>query len=316
MISKMQQETDLEIAIEGLINAIKERGANSVGMQLPEGFIRQARRISGEIQDRCGIPVIISGRPTYGACDIDKELLGMVDLLFHFGHAGESMGKIIFVEMRSSIDIRPVVESAIKYLKGNLISIVTTVQHLGMIKDAGGILTSAGKRPLIRRGSGDGLRYEGQVLGCNASAVDERAEEVLFIGSGRFHPEGIARITKKRVVAADPYTGRVETIDPEPLIRRRWGTIAKALGARVFGVVLSSKMGQYRKKIADKIMKEAKDHSIEAHLILLDEVREDLLINLGMDAYINTACPRIVDDMRHVILLNPDEFREVLRMRG
>lgn len=311
----MQQETDYRIDIQHLTELIDARGAKSVGLQLPEGLLRRARSISKEIQNRCDIPVIISGRGCYGACDIDTALSEMVDLLFHFGHSGEDRENIVFVEVRSKVNICPVVQSAIAYLEGDRIALVTTIQHVEMIEEAKKILETAGKEVLIRCGSGDGLRYEGQVLGCNASAVDPRSDEVLFIGTGLFHPKGIASLIEKKVVAADPYTKNIELIDPEPLIRRRWVFLEKALDAHHFGVILSPKIGQYKQNVADEILKSARDHDIEAHLILLDEIREDALINLGMDAYVNTACCRIVDDMRKVILLNPDEFARLLRMR-
>ncbi len=315
MTLKMQQETDYTINIEHLIDVINERKAKSVGLQLPEGLLRRGRFISDEIQKRCNIPVISSGKGCYGACDIDTELLGMVDLLFHFGHSGEDLENLVFVEVRSKIDISQVVRSAIKYLEGDVIALVTTIQHVELVNEAKKLLEASGKEVLIKCGLGDGLKYGGQVLGCNASAVDLRCDEVLFIGSGLFHPKGVAVITEKRVVAADPYTQNVEIIDPEPLIRIRWGYLAKALDAQVFGIILSSKIGQYKRSVADNILKSARDHDIEAHLILLDGVTEGALINLGMGAYVNTACCRIVDDMRGVILLNPDEFAKLLQMR-
>ena len=48
-----------------------------------------------------------------------------------------------------------------------------------------------------------------------------------------------------------------------------------------------------------------------AVLILINEVVPDQLLNLGFDAYVNTACPRIAyDDQErfHVPVLTPREF--------
>ncbi|RLG33733.1 diphthamide biosynthesis enzyme Dph2 [Methanosarcinales archaeon] len=311
----MQQKTEFRIDIEGIINIIRERGVRSVGLQLPAGLMRQGRLISKEVQNQCNIPVIIAGKGCYGSCDIDTELLGMVDILFHFGHSGSDRENLIFVEVQSTLDVSPAIESAIEYLEGDKIAVVTTIQHIDQLDRAKTILERAKKEVMIRMGSGDGINYPGQVLGCNASAVDPRCDEVLFIGTGLFHPGGIALICKKKVVAVDPYTERVEVIDPESLIRRRWAILAGAIDADVFGVILSAKSGQYNKELADKILKAAADHKIEAHLILLDEITEDALINLGMDVYINTACPRLVDDMEQVTLLNPDEFKKLLDLR-
>ncbi|NOY10860.1 MAG: diphthamide biosynthesis enzyme Dph2, partial [Archaeoglobi archaeon] len=59
--------------------------ARLVGIQLPDGL----KYYAGEIADRFrekGYEVIISGKPSYGACDIDVSLLEVVDVLLHFGH--------------------------------------------------------------------------------------------------------------------------------------------------------------------------------------------------------------------------------------
>ena len=58
--------------------------------------------------------------------------------------------------------------------------------------------------------AGGRIKHPGQVLGCCYSTARELyLDEYLFIGTGQFHPLGIALATGKRVVTADPITCEV-----------------------------------------------------------------------------------------------------------
>lgn len=64
-------------------------------------------------------------------------------------------------------------------------------------------------------------------------------EEYLFIGTGQFHPLGIALATGKRVITADPVTVEVSEIDPDPMLRRRFAAITRASEAKRIAVLVS-----------------------------------------------------------------------------
>jgi 2-(3-amino-3-carboxypropyl)histidine synthase len=305
-----------------IINVIKKTGAKIVGFQFPEGLKRKGPELAKKVGEATSAEIIISGDPCYGACDLDRTLLEQVDILFHFGHAEledtKLSEKVYFIETRSAVDIRPAIEKAVRELKGQVIGLITTVQHVHKLPDACAILKANGKTCVIGRGDSR-LAYPGQVLGCNFSAArDEVCDEYLYIGGGDFHPLGVALSTKKRVLAADPFSGEVREVDPSRILRQRSAVIAKSLDAQVFGIIVSSKNGQERMELASSLKALAKKHGKEAHLILIDLVTPDQLLQFKVDAFVNTACPRLaIDEVGRFPspMLTPQEFEIVLGER-
>ncbi len=307
-----------ELDLERIFKVIKDKGCKKVGLQFPEGLKRQAIATARVIEEKTGANVVISGNPCFGACDIDTVLAGRVDMLFHFGHAG--MGKhenVVFIEARSNIDVMPAVGAALPLLKASKIGLVTTVQHVHRLDEVCRFLKEHGKNCVI--GKGD-LRvvYPGQVLGCNFTAARVDCEEYLYIGSGFFHPLGVAIATRKRVIAADPYLNQAVEVAPEKFLRKRSGYIARAMDAKVFGIIVSTKSGQNRMELAWKLKEKAEKYGKEGFIVMMDMVTPEQLLAFKADAYVNTACPRItIDDAErfHAPVLTPQEFEIVLGER-
>ena len=68
------------------------------------------------------------------------------------------------------------------------IGLVTTIQHMHKLEEVKTFLEKKGKKAVIC----------GQVLGCNASCTAGKdVDAFLYIGSGRFHPIGVALKTLK-----------------------------------------------------------------------------------------------------------------------
>ncbi|TAN41382.1 MAG: diphthamide biosynthesis enzyme Dph2, partial [Candidatus Methanoperedens sp.] len=175
-----------------------------------------------------------------------------------------------------------------------------------------------GKECVIGRGD-ERVAYPGQVLGCNFTAARIDCKELLYIGSGVFHPLGVAIATGKRVVAADPYLNQAVEVAPEKFQRKRGGYIAKAMDADVFGIIVSTKSGQNRMELAMRLKTLAEKHGKKCLIIEMDLVTPDQLLAFQADAYVNTACPRItIDDAErfHVPVLTPQEFESAIGERG
>lgn len=308
-----------DIDMERVINIIKDRNCKTIGLQFPEGLKRRAHGLAEEIEKKTMASVIISGNPCFGACDIDTVLAARVDLLFHFGHAG--MGKhdnVVFIEARSNVDVIPVVRKAISFLKTGRIGLITTVQHVHKMDEVCRVLKENGKECIIGRGD-ERVAYQGQVLGCNFKAARVDCEELLYVGSGFFHPLGVAIATGKRVIAADPYLDQAVEVAPEKFQRKRGGYIAKAMDAEVFGIIVSTKSGQNRMELALCLKALAQKHGMKCFMIEMDLVTPDQLLAFRADAYVNTACPRItIDDAErfHAPVLTPQEFESALGDRG
>jgi 2-(3-amino-3-carboxypropyl)histidine synthase len=312
-----------EIDLDRALDLIKRSGARTVGIQVPEGLKRMASHVAKEIEGKTDARVIVSGDPCYGACDVDLDLCRAADLVIHIGHSqmldGDTqLDKIVYIEARMRADVKEAVEKAADILSARRVGVVTTVQHVHKLEDIVEVLEKRGIEAVVRMG-GNRTKYPGQVLGCNYEAArDMEVDEYLFVGTGQFHPLGVALATGKRVVAADPVTGNVSVIDAVPMLKRRYGAIARAMDAERIAVLVSKKPGQKRMDLARKMAALGEEHGKKMVLVYLDRVEPEVLINLGVDAAVCTACPRIaLDDQAKypVPILTPPEFELLLGSR-
>jgi 2-(3-amino-3-carboxypropyl)histidine synthase len=309
---------------ERLKQEIAKIGAKRVLLQLPEGLKPEGPRIA-EIVEKAGALPIISADPCYGACDLDVDEAESldVDLIVHFGHskllAHEGVPTVYF-EAKASVSVDKAVEQALPLLcKYAAIGLATSVQHLQALNHAKAILVKAGKTVVV--GDRGKMTYPGQVLGCNYSNVKSIADEVdafLFVGGGLFHALGIALNTSKPTVIADPYDNRAFSIDGEAqkIIKQRWASIEEARNAKNFGVLIGLKPGQKKIDQALKIKVLAQKHGIAAFLLAAKEIIPETFMEFpSIDAYVNTACPRISLDAPSKFskpVLTVNEFKVVV----
>ncbi len=158
------------------------------------------------------------------------------------------------------------------------------------------ILTGAGKTVLI--GNAGQLEYAGQVIGCNYSnprIVADQVEAFLFVGGGIFHALGIALGTGKPVIIADPYDSRAYSITDEAqrLLKQRYASIMAAKDARTFGVLIGLKPDEKNLDYALKAKAIAEKNGRTAYLMAGRESPPTRSSSFHIDAYVNTACPRI-----------------------
>ena len=294
------------IPVSDLAERLHERGARSVALQFPAGLARQAPQVAAALRD-AGFFVVVSGDPCYGACDLALDALAHADVLVHFGHAPvEERPDVIYEPVRFDFDVS-VLDAALPLLRARRIGLVTTVQHVHLIDAMTAFLREHGIEALVAAGDRR-IPLVGQVLGCNFTAARATgADEILFVGTGVFHPIGIQLATGARVVALDPYTREVQEVDASRLVRRRAAVMEKAQGAASFGIIVSTKSGQQRPGLARRLVA----LSDRAVLVMMREVSPGELLDLGFGAYVNTACPRLAydDQMRFPVpVLTPPEF--------
>jgi len=220
---------------------------------------------------------------------------------------------IIYVPLFSNVDAAPIIERAIDAELADpdddpAVGLVTTAQHMNRFDGMRELLAEEGYDVRTRRGD-DRLTHEGQVLGCNYASADIDAEQVLYVGGGKFHPLGLAmEHPEKHVVIADPVNNAVSVADPEKFLKQRYGAVHRAMDADTWGVIYCTKIGQGRWEEAQDIVQNNDD----AYLLTMDEVTPDRLRNFGLDAYVNTGCPRITTDDGPQFdspMLTPGEYR-------
>ena len=305
-----------------VVETIKESRAQIVGLQFPDGFKRKAIGIAEEIEKQTDARVLISANPCFGACDVDTWLSGIVDLLFHFGHAeipeiGVQVPNTIFIEAESRIDPIPVVEKAVNEIEelGSIkggkgcVGLVSTVQFVHTLPCVQRHLAEQGIRGVIKSGDSR-IAHPGLVLGCNFSAVPD-CDLHLYIGTGDFHALGVAIATKKQVIIADPVMCEVRKPNVDKVLRQRCAAIERSLGAQSFGILVSTRPGQCRKELASDLREIGRAHGLDAHILIADMVTPEVLLPFSVDFFVNTACPRIaIDDaMRYPVpMLTPAEF--------
>jgi len=309
--------------IESAVEKARELGAKKLGIQLPDGLKQYAFEISN-LLERENFSVVISGKPTYGSCDIDMELLEEVDLLLHFAHTPVTdVDKVIYVPYRVDYSVETVLEllktktEIMENSEIEKISLTATSQYAHKLPELKELLESEGFKVYLKKGSSR-VEMEGQVLGCNFSSVDGRADIVLFVGDGTFHPKGIAIYSRKEVCAVSPLEKKVRMfgkIDAEKFIRERYMLIIKAMDCKKFCIVASSKPGQKRLELASEIKEKLNRCNQSAILIYVDDVKLD---NFMCECIINTACPRIAyDDWKRFgkPVLTPEEVEILIGER-
>jgi 2-(3-amino-3-carboxypropyl)histidine synthase len=226
--------------------------------------------------------------------------------------------KIIYVPLFSNVDVTPIIEESMAELpdpdptadagERPAVGLVTTAQHMNTFGKMRAWLQQRGFDVETRRGD-ERLTHEGQVLGCNYASADVDADHILYVGGGKFHPLGLAmEHPDKTVVIADPVNNVVTVADTEKFMKQRYAAVHKAMDAEEWGVIFCTKIGQGRWETAQEIVAENDD----AYLITMDEVTPDRLTNFGLDAYVNTGCPRITTDDGPQFkrpMLTPGEYR-------
>ncbi|MCS7120993.1 MAG: diphthamide biosynthesis enzyme Dph2 [Archaeoglobaceae archaeon] len=281
-----------------------------VGIQLPDGLKRKAIEIARKFEEE-GHEVIISADSCFGACDVDLSLLKEVDQLFHYAHTPLlKIGKVTYVPY--FVDYDPEIPLKVEEKR---IALVASTQYCHMLEKVKRYLEKLGYEVELEKGP----YYLGQILGCNYSALKKcRAEAVLCITDGLFHGYGAAMYSRKKVYVYDPLSKVLKEVKADEFFKERFKQIARCVGKRSVGVLLSKKPGQKRKNLAFELKKKARNFGLEAFVVSIEDFSEEKLFNLPFEFYVNTACPRITyDDYKRFSkpILSPQEFEILLGCR-
>ena len=183
-------------------------------------------------------------------------------------------------------------------LEDDKLGLVGSIQHLHLLEEYKAMLEDSGFRVEIPVG-GERLTLPGQVLGCNYSGDSSSIGHYLFLGSGDFHPIGLVLHTGKPLAMLDPYTGEAKEMSLEGIeriLRQRFGLIMMVEEASSFGILIGEKPGQMRRNLAIRVKRLLEKHGKKGYLLALDHVGPDLIDFYPVDAFVNTACPRIAID--------------------
>jgi len=286
---------------EKVVKFIRQYKNKSVGIQLPAGLKRYCDEIL-EVYYREGIKPIVFDS-CFGSCDLaDKQACQAgCSALVHYGHSDMGLRTeipVLYVEARvKNLDLEPL-EKIIGDICGKKVAIFTTVQYIDYLSDLAAIIRRLGGIPMIGQ-HGWRTKYDGQILGCDLQSVRSvlNPDRLLYLGTGRFHPLGASIISNSPVICVNPHTFEVEEISGEEFLRKRMAYIMRARDARKWCVVVSTKPGQFRFALAEKIYEKLLRNERKATLLIVDKISSDSLADFDPDAAVIVACPRIpIDD--------------------
>jgi 2-(3-amino-3-carboxypropyl)histidine synthase len=295
-------------------------------LQFPEGLKQEALMHAKKLEAE-GNEVFVSASPSFGACDlaIDEAKKIGAERLVHFGHAEfhhvDFNVEYVPYAIDASLGILP---ESLKQLKGyKSICLLTTIQHVHQLDAVKRFYEENGKSVVLNKPNGF-AKVNGQLLGCdsgNVTSLDRSVDAFVYFGGGLFHPLGALYQTTKPFFIVDPFQGRVENIDSmrEAHRKRSRGKILASLGARKFGILVSTKNGQHNMALA-RILKSRVEREGRSAAILVSNTFdfESISNMLEFDAFVSTACPRIATDDTQRLrkpLLSANELIEVLAMQ-
>ncbi len=222
--------------------------------------------------------------------------------------------KTLVIPARAKKSILPVVRASLKKLDCKRVGLASTIQFSDQLGEAKKLLESKGFSVVLskskkRGGQGIKATEDGQVLGCDATLTRvAKADCWLYIGTGQFHPLAIAFETNKPVIILNPFTKKISSISDKE--KQRWlamraARLSKLKTAKNVGIILSNKPGQTKPKIPGLIEKKLKGK--KCFLFTCDLVQPNELLNFPqIDVWVNTACPRLVEDKFPKTVVNAD----------
>jgi 2-(3-amino-3-carboxypropyl)histidine synthase len=305
-----------------LVEVIRGRNAKTVGLQFPVGLRTKAVELAQELEVKASVSCVVSADPSFGACDVPDM---PVDLIVHLGHAPMPhlrYNRVFFYDLPGPPLTSTAFIDAAEPLLPKRVGLLTTVQFRHWLPEIRAHLEKSGHE--IHVGEPDRrVAYAAQLLGCDyhvATVIADDVDGYLYIGTGDFHPLGVAILLDKPVIIADPERGTARDLKEvrDRVLRQRFAAIARAQDADAFGIIVSKKIGQARMELAVRLKGLAEKHGRTANLFLMDLVSPDLLEGYRVDAWVNTACPRIaIEDILQYKkpLLTPQEFEIVLGER-
>jgi 2-(3-amino-3-carboxypropyl)histidine synthase len=293
---------------KAIFDVISLKKPVTVALNAPDGMLPQVQQTAMNITKKFDIPAFVLADTTWGTCDLNSngaKVLG-AEILFNIGHTNKletfpgPQDNVIMIDAFDDISFDQVIPKAIEILEGKTISLITDSQHLHQIDV---VKEKLEKHDIIVKiGKGKGQLNDGQVFGCEFYPAMETREQVdanLFLGQSNFHAAGVALSTRIRTYILDPYFNEVRDVTDfaKKLEKRATLKIYKATEAKVFGVIVGLKEGQFAKITALKFKKELEERGKEVQLLALTDITNDRLKNFtGIDAFIQVACPRISTD--------------------
>ena len=288
---------------ERMFDEVRRRSPASVSLNGPDGMLPQVQQVAQNITVKFGIPAFVIADTTWGSCDTNagaSRTLG-TGIHFNIGHT-ISMNEIdgaIMIDAYDDVSFETVAQKCTKVVSGK-VGLLTDSQHLHRMDQVRHILEKDGIDVMV--GTGKGQLNDGQVFGCEFYPAHELLDHVdsfVFLGQSSFHAAGVSMSTGKPVYILDPYFNEVHDVSGFAARLQRQAILAiyKAAEAQRFGIVVGLREGQLSKVVGLRFFRQLNELGKKSQLFALTDITNERLKNLrGVDAFIQTACPRISTD--------------------
>ena len=173
------------------------------------------------------------------------------------------------------------------------ICLFTTVQFIDSVKPIKKQLDNTGKKVFLTKSRHS--FHEGQILGCGIEPLDTKADAVLYVGDGNFHPRALVIDNEKPVYYYNPFNkkfGKLDKKDIEKIKKKKKASMMKFLSSDNIGILISTKPGQNMLRHSFNLENDFPDKNF--YYILFNTIDFSQLENFPfIDVFVNTACPRI-----------------------
>jgi 2-(3-amino-3-carboxypropyl)histidine synthase len=229
--------------------------------------------------------------------------------------------KLLFVEAKARKDVVRGLEKNISKISYKNIGLLAAVQFAHQLPDVKKFLQRKGFTAFIGKPKCSAV-LEGQVLGCDVSAalcVEKHVDCFLYIGTGDFHPFGLLAKTEKPIYVLDPFTEKLREISKEEkqkIWMKQVLKLAQFRDCKTIGILVSAKPGQFYSN-AEKLKEKLEAQGKKAYLFMCDSITNSGLMDFQhIDAWVNTACPRIAEDEFSKPVVNAEDVDDRLLNRG
>jgi 2-(3-amino-3-carboxypropyl)histidine synthase len=285
---------------------VEEKRPKVIVVNAPGGLLNQTKTLMAGIREKYGVTCILAGDSCFGICDtVDEDVPKLqADMALHIGHNAsvQTVGDFTYlIDAVDDVRFDGVVKKAAETLRSyRRLGLATFSQHMHELEPAKRILESEGYEVVL--GKQNNLLMASQVFGCDFSTIFHLRDSVdafCFLGESEFHAVGVALATGKPTFMLDPYMEEVTSMEEAAEDRRKRAILAvyRALDAKVFGVITGLKEGQKMLGRSRWISQRLEMHGRKVvQLALRDITPERLAPHREIEAFVQTACPRISVD--------------------
>lgn len=183
------------------------------------------------------------------------------------------------------------------------VMVATTIQFVNYLPEIKTKLTAYNKEVFLFASRHS--RILGQILGCDNFKIKPGIEAFLYIGDGEFHPTALL-MNELPIFCYNPLSEKWKKFgrkDWEEAKLKKKVALMKFHSASKIGVLVSVKEKQrFLQGPVGKLKESLEQKDKEVYFFIGNELNEYSLNNFPfIDCWVNTACPRIADDIAGMV---------------